>query len=34
VARQNRAEEEMARRIEANWDRFLDLTLVENDIGA
>ncbi len=35
VARQNRAEEEeMARKIEANWNRFLDLTLAENDIGA
>jgi len=35
VTRQNRAEEEeeMARKIEANWDRFLDLTLAENDIG-
>jgi ferritin-like metal-binding protein YciE len=33
VARQNRTEEEeMARKIDANWDRFLDLTLTENDI--
>jgi len=35
VARRNRAdEEEMARRIDASWDRTLDLTLQENDISA
>jgi ferritin-like metal-binding protein YciE len=33
VARQNRAdEEEMARRIDASWDRTLELTLEENGI--
>jgi hypothetical protein len=33
VARRNRAdEEEMARRIDASWDRTLDLTLEENNI--
>ena len=33
VARQNHAdEEEMARRIDASWDRTLDLTLEENNI--
>jgi ferritin-like metal-binding protein YciE len=33
VARQNKAEEEaMAQKLDANWDRFLDLTLAENDI--
>ena len=35
VARQNRAdEEEMARRIDQNWDRALELTLEENGIRA
>ena len=35
VARQNRAdEEEMARKIDQNWDRTLELTLEENDISA
>ncbi len=35
VARQNRADDEvMARKISANWDRVLDLTLAANDIGA
>ena len=34
VARQNRSEEEeMARKIDANWDRLLELTLAENAIG-
>ena len=34
VARQNRSEEEeMARKIDANWDWFLELTLAENAIG-
>jgi ferritin-like metal-binding protein YciE len=35
VARQNRVEEEgMARKIDSNWERFLELTLAENDIRA
>ncbi len=35
VARQNRADDEaMARKIDANWDRVLELTLAENDISA
>jgi len=33
VARQNRSDrEEMARRIDQSWDRFLELTLEENGI--
>src|ERR671912_1604065 len=33
VARQNRADDEaMAQKIGSNWDRFMELTLAENDI--
>ena len=33
MARKNLVEEEeMARKIDSNWERFLELTLAENDI--
>jgi ferritin-like metal-binding protein YciE len=35
VARQNRADEErMAQKIDANWDRFAELSLVEAGVTA
>ena len=35
VPRQYRADDEaIAQKIDSNWDRFLDLTLAENDIRA
>ena len=34
VARRNRVEEEeMARKIDSNWEQCLELTLAENEIG-